>query len=151
MFQRSRHWLDQEILSSLISGGHFSFLATTVNQQASHPPELEVQIITKVAGYGQQLGRPIQPVDQLARHSKDPAIKCDDRRALDDLAELANDITTARERLAQDHLDQILTLGPSCNCGRSGPPVEHREAGRFASRRRVPGNFPDRHCRVPAP
>jgi len=106
MFQRSHHWLDQEILSSLISGGHFSFLTTTVNQQASHPPELEVQIITKVAGYGQQLGRPIQPVDQLARHSKDPAIKCDDRRALDDLAELANDITTARERLAQDHLDQ---------------------------------------------
>jgi hypothetical protein len=84
MFQRSHHWLDQETLSSLISGGHFSFL-TTVNQQASHAPELEEQIVTKVASYGQQLGRPIQPVDELARHSKDPAIKGDDRRALDEL------------------------------------------------------------------
>ena len=98
-------WLDQSIASSLISGGQFSLLTTTVNQQATDVPRLEQEIVTEVASYGKQLGRLIEAVDVLAEYAQ---VKKEDQPALDELIELANEIKSARKKFARDHLDEVL-------------------------------------------
>ncbi|HEY5879054.1 MAG TPA: hypothetical protein VIU11_09090 [Nakamurella sp.] len=102
------YWLNQRILSSWISGGHFSLLATTVNQQATGAPEMEEQIVTRVASYGKQLGRLVEAVDVLAKHVNGDPIDADGRLALEEFKKLACEISTARERFAADRLDGIL-------------------------------------------
>jgi F420-0:gamma-glutamyl ligase-like protein len=100
-------WLDQSIASSLISGGQFSLLTTTINQQKTDVPLLEQEIISKVASYGKQLGRLIEAVNVLAKHP-DESIPIAERKPLDELVELAAEITTAREEFTRDHVEEIL-------------------------------------------
>ena len=100
--------LYQNILSSMISGGNFSFLSTTVNQQKTDAPELEEEIVTRVASYGKQLGRLIEAVDVLAQRAK-VDMRGDDRKKLNELNDLAEKISDARKRFARDNLDQILS------------------------------------------
>ena len=102
------YWLNQRILSSLISGGQFSLLSTTVNQQATGEPELEERIVTRVASYGKQLGRLVEAVDVLARHVDDTTFSEDDRQALAEFKKLADEISAARGRFTDDRLDSVL-------------------------------------------
>lgn len=104
------YWLSQRILSSLISGGHFALLSTTVNQQATSEPEMEERIVGNVASYGKQLGRLVEAVDVLVRQAKVESIPDKDRSALTEFSKLANEIAKARERFGEDRLEKILEL-----------------------------------------
>jgi mevalonate kinase len=109
----------------MISGGNFSFLSTTVNQQKTGAPELEEEIVTRVASYGKQLGRLMEAVDVLAQRAKID-FKGDDRKKLEELTDLADKISVARERFVQDNLDQILSsIGKFGRVGR----VDHAALG----------------------
>jgi len=82
-------------------------LTTTINQQKTDVPLLEQEIISKVASYGKQLGRLIEAVNVLAKHP-DESIPIAERKPLDELVELAAEITTAREEFTRDHVEEIL-------------------------------------------
>jgi hypothetical protein len=99
--------LDQSNVSSWVSGGQFSLLSTTVNQQKTNAPELEEQIVTKVASYGKQLGRLMEAVDVLAKHLR-PQVADENRKALDALTELAAEISDERKQFEVNRLDGIL-------------------------------------------
>lgn len=101
------NWLDQSIASSLISGGQFSLLSTSINQQATDDPRLEQEIVSEVASYGKQLGRLIEAVAVLAKHAED-SVRTEDKGALTELSKLAEEIKTAREKFAHDHLEEVL-------------------------------------------
>jgi hypothetical protein len=99
--------LEQNIASSVFGGGQFSLLTTTINQQATDSPRLEQAIVSDVASYGKQLGRLIEAVNVLAKHADD-SIGAAERKPLTELTTLAEEIETAREKFARDHVDEVL-------------------------------------------
>lgn len=116
------YWLTQRILSSLISGGQFSLLSTTVNQQATSEPDLEERIVGNVASYGKQLGRLVEAVQVLVKQAKNEEITEDDRLAIQEFTVLAEEISEVRDRFTEDRLDKVLR-----SVGRLGRPghVDH--------------------------
>jgi len=120
------YWLSQRILSSLISGGNFALLSTTVNQQATSEPDLEERIVGNVASYGKQLGRLVEAGDVLVEQSNGTPNTDKGRRALTEFSNLAGEIATAREQFARDRLDKI--LNSVAQLGRPGH-VDHTALG----------------------
>jgi hypothetical protein len=95
----------QDITSSI--GGQLGLL--NINATRSGDPGLEQRIITQVASYGRQLGRLVEAVDVLARQRPRHGLDEADIRALDQLQELAKQITAVKEQKALDHVDRIVT------------------------------------------
>ena len=95
----------QDITSSI--GGQLGLL--NINATRSGDPGLEQRIITQVASYGRQLGRLVDAVDVLARQRSRHGLDEADIRALDQLQELAKQITAVKEQKALDHVDRIVT------------------------------------------
>ena len=94
----------QDIAPSI--GGQLGLL--NINAMRSGDPELEQRIITQVASYGRQLGWLIEAVDVLARRQSRHGLDEADIRALDQLHELAAQVTAVKEQAALDQLDRIV-------------------------------------------
>ena len=93
----------QDIAPSI--GGQLGLL--NISATRSGDPGLEQRIITQVASYGRQLGRLLEAVDVLARHPPSGLGEAD-IHALDQLRQLAMEITAVKEQAALDQIDRIV-------------------------------------------
>jgi hypothetical protein len=71
-------------------------------------PALERQIVEQVASYGRQLGRVLDALDVLIRHTDEAALSSGDRRALDELQSLRAEIEAAKARAAASQVDGVV-------------------------------------------
>jgi hypothetical protein len=80
-----------------------------IHQTRSKDPDLEQRIITEVASYGRQLGRLMEAVDVLVQRVDRTSLSAEDRDALDDLHELAEEIEALKQRTAVERVDRIVS------------------------------------------
>jgi hypothetical protein len=79
-----------------------------VNTSAAGDPALERRITEQVASYGRQLGRILDAVDVLLRHTDLSYLPPEDQRAVDELRELHADIEAVKLRSAADSVDRLV-------------------------------------------
>lgn len=74
--------------------GQFGFI--NINLAKSSDPALERRIIENVAGYGRQLGRVIEVLNALLVNSSTAGWSADQKKALGDFFEMAEDIAAVK-------------------------------------------------------
>jgi hypothetical protein len=67
-----------------------------INLTKSSDPEMERRITENVAGYGKQLGRVIEVLDALIAHTATAGWTADEKKALGDFLELAQEIAALK-------------------------------------------------------
>jgi hypothetical protein len=106
--------------SLLRDQAQFGFL--NINATQSGDPALEKRIITQVASYGRQLGRLVDAVSVLSRHQDRTSLTDEDQRALNQLLELADQISAAKAQAAAQRIDHIVA---EVRALRSDPETNH--------------------------
>lgn len=102
-----RPWVGRGPLSGDVTQAiDTSFIRVTT--AAAGDPVLERQIVEQVASYGRQLGRILDALDVLIRHTDEAALSSSDRQSLDQLQSLRADIEAAKKRAAASQVDRIV-------------------------------------------
>jgi hypothetical protein len=84
-----------------------SFIRVTT--ASAGDPGLERQIAEQVASYGRQLGRVLDALDVLIRHTDGSTLGPSDQTAFDALLSLRADIEATKERAAVSRVDRIVS------------------------------------------
>jgi hypothetical protein len=100
--------VSQDIQTSLIrsAGDQLGFI--NINTARAGDPGLEHRIVTEVASYGRQLGRLLDAVAVLARQAESSVVSADDRRALDELEALHEEVEAAKASFAGGRVERLV-------------------------------------------
>jgi len=79
-----------------------------INTNGSGDPELERRITDQVASYGRQLGRVLDALDVLIRHTDLANLGQQDRHAVDELLRLRADVEAVKVKAAADDVDRLV-------------------------------------------
>ncbi|HEY3261624.1 MAG TPA: hypothetical protein VGJ95_15380 [Pseudonocardiaceae bacterium] len=79
-----------------------------INTAGSGDPELERRITEQVASYGRQLGRVLDLLDVLVKHTELAGIPAAERHAVDEFNRLSARIEAEKTRAAADDLDRLV-------------------------------------------
>jgi hypothetical protein len=80
-----------------------------INTARAGDAQLERQITEYVASYGRQLGWIVDALDVLIRTGRPPALDSADAAALDQLTILRADVERAKQQVAKDHVDRLVS------------------------------------------
>jgi hypothetical protein len=90
-------------------------LVNIINETKAGDPDLERKIVTEGFGYGQQLGRIVDVLEVLIRHTKDlgleEVLKPEERKSFDQFADMAakiDEMKVGQLSLSEDGLDAFL-------------------------------------------
>jgi hypothetical protein len=98
----------QDIETSLVRSLSDQLGLVNISLTGAGDPALERRIVEDVASYGRQLGRVLDALDVLIRHASPAEYPPDDRRALDALRSLREEVEGVKRRAASAELDRLV-------------------------------------------